>query len=272
MKNSLKKLKKEIEKIPLLRSHHGSHLKDLPLIQAFMGKHSEKSKKNLKEDVMTPENLKANNDDHEKHKQLHKEMGQHYAIHDHEDDARILHYTDESQDLNHYLHKKEQLKQKGEEYHSQHYEDYSKGLQKALMKHKTPHELTVYSGLRYSPEDLFDKYGKRKGSHVVVNHPAFLSTSISKHIANKFSKHDPYSDYISRKTAGQDRSHHMLKIHIPKGHPGAYIAHRSFVPNEKEFLLPHHTKLSIERTPEHDSEAGTYVWHAHVLPHEEDHD
>ena len=61
----------------------------------------------------------------------------------------------------------------------------------------------------------------------------------------------------------------MLKIHIPKGSKhGAYIAHMSGLPNEKEFLIDKGKNIRIHPRPEihrHiDKDTKTYIWHAHI--------
>ncbi len=262
MKKTLKNLKKELKK-DSIKSEFGDHskLKKIPSLRTYFGHHSiEDHKKELKEE-------KSDDNDQEaaRIEKLHKSLVPHYDTDNEADNGRIRHYTDYSRNLNDYLHRK---------FHGGetniHSEARAVGLQNALMKHRTPHELTVYSGLHYSPEEFFHSHGQRKGEHNEFVHPSFLSTSLSKHQASKFTENDP--DSVHGKSNRLGESLHMLKIHVPKNHPGSYVAHISEVPREKEFILPHHTHLRVHRTPEHDPDTGTWLWHAHVLPHKEEHE
>jgi hypothetical protein len=108
-------------------------------------------------------------------------------------------------------------------------------LDEATHAHTTPHALTVWSGI--SPE-----HADKVVQNDQVHHPAYLSTSISPHVAAAFTrfKSDEKGDGIEG---------HMLKIMVPHGHPGAFIGHVSLVKNkdgemgEHEFILPRGTVL-----------------------------
>jgi hypothetical protein len=100
-------------------------------------------------------------------------------------------------------------------------------MDSGMERHKTPHKLTVYSGIKYDPGEKMDK-------NKIVHHPSYLSTSLDKFTAKGF------SNCTTNK--------HVLKIHVPKGHPGAYVDHFSENPGEKEFILPRNTKLKYRGT------------------------
>ena len=91
-------------------------------------------------------------------------------------------------------------------------------IDKLLNHHKTPHNLTVYSGIHEDHVSHFTTKG-------LIHHPTYLSTSLNKSIARGFGKKEN-GDY------------HVLKINVPKGHVGAYMGHFSKFEKEREFLLP----------------------------------
>ena len=79
-------------------------------------------------------------------------------------------------------------------------------------------------------------------SEGILHHPAYLSTSLNKSTAKRFSPHDNKNEK------------NVLKIHVPEGSSGSYVGHISFNPKEKEFILPagtnlkyHHTKIEVDR-------------------------
>jgi hypothetical protein len=138
-------------------------------------------------------------------------------------------------------------------------------LDEATYAHTTPHALTLWTGI--SPE-----HADKVMTHDQVHHPAYLSTSLSPHVAAAFAsfKKDEKNDGI----AG-----HMLKILVPHGHPGAFIGHVSMIKNEKgemgehEFILPRGTVLNIHRDktlyapiPHSDGKSFFTIHHATIEP------
>jgi hypothetical protein len=71
----------------------------------------------------------------------------------------------------------------------------------------------------------------------IVNHPAYLSTSLDKNIAKGFARSHAVSS-----------DNHILKIDVPKGHEGAYVAHIGGMSKEKEFILPRGLNMRIKST------------------------
>jgi len=114
-----------------------------------------------------------------------------------------------------------------------------KTLDHVLQAHKTPHPITVFSGIRYDPR-------KKMNSEGIVHHPAYLSTSISKLRAKGFgtTHENQYDQYGIRQ-------HHVLKIRVPKGHSGIYAYNHSQAREEREFILPRGLNLRHIRTTEH---------------------
>lgn len=106
--------------------------------------------------------------------------------------------------------------------------EHVKHLDAALSHIKTPDELVVYTGTN-------EQHAKILRKKTVVNHPSFVSTSISSNAAKAFAA--PHNGDI-------------VEVHIPKGHPGVYAAQSSLVPDEGEFILPRNTKFRIHRDKE----------------------
>lgn len=102
---------------------------------------------------------------------------------------------------------------------------------------RTSHDMVVYHGThRWNP-------GKESAKHPEghIHLPAYTSTSIDKHKANAFA-----AGHTHFKT---DAGHHILEIHLPKGHKGVYLGSHSIHDDEKEFLLPRGTNLKIHPNP-----------------------
>jgi ADP-ribosyltransferase exoenzyme len=106
--------------------------------------------------------------------------------------------------------------------------DLIKGMDQVLHQHGTPDSMTVYSGTNKQHAGILR-------AHDQVNHPGYLSTSISLSSARSF----------AAKNGGD-----ILAIHIPQGHPGAYVSHLSKHDGEKEFILPRNSVLHIDRSKE----------------------
>lgn len=131
-------------------------------------------------------------------------------------------------------------------------------MDKVVKKNKAPHDFHVYTGLHKSHE-----INKIKTSHndtIKLHHHGFTSTSLHKGIAVSFAQ------------SHETKNHHVLKIHVPKGHHGAYVGHHSGWNDEKEFVLPRGTKLHVHPKPtiEHSNpdypESSKYhVWHAKIV-------
>ena len=103
--------------------------------------------------------------------------------------------------------------------------DHHTKIMDSAMEHKTPHDMTVYSGVVNDPRPQKNKKG-------IVNHPAYLSTSLHKNVAEDFAE-----------TRGEGDEQHLLEIYVPQGSKGAYINHVSHFGGQKEFLLPRETNM-----------------------------
>lgn len=182
-------------------------------------------------------------------KPLEDKLKNHYKDYDEYDEGAIHDYTRSSEKTNKYLWNKHQ---DGSIKNVDH-ENMVKDLDNAVDKHRTPHKLSVYSGMKYDPRVKLNEKNE-------LNHPAFLSTSLSQDEAHFF------SDPVNNKNNG-DSEKHILKINVPKNHPGAYVDHLSENKGEKEFILPRNTKLKYKGTVIHkkDDTNRDYDIHEHNM-------
>lgn len=187
----------------------------------------------------------------------HADMVKHYAgLRTHADKRYVQDYTQSSWKLNKNLHK---AKGKVPKMHAEHVAH----LDSALHHFKTPKAMTVHSAVHTD----VSKLKKGKDGHIAVRHHGYMSTSINHNISESFGKvfyhgKDRDPDFKEVK--------HVLKIHVPKGHPGAYVDHVSHNSGEKEFILPRGSKLKIHPKPVvkrlyAGSSEHTYTWHAKVV-------
>jgi hypothetical protein len=168
---------------------------------------------------------------------LNNKLIKHYKDYNDDDKKVIANYTDCSRYLNSYHWNKSRGENKK---NVPELENTTGQLDDALDAHRTPHKLSVYSGTKDDPRKNMDKDG-------IVNHPAYLSTSIDNNVAQGFSSSHAKNDKIFEER-------HVLKINIPKNHPGGYVAQHSSHPEENEFILPRNTKLKYRGTVTHKGE------------------
>ena len=113
-----------------------------------------------------------------------------------------------------------------------------KHLDDLIHQHHLPHDMTVYSGLHFNPAD--EQYQKKIG-----HYPAYLSTSLSPHIAKDFG-----TEYTNIDKHGEEYYHHnILKLHLPKGTHHLFTDTSSVSPGQGELILPRGLKLQIGRKP-----------------------
>jgi len=179
---------------------------------------------------------------------LHQTLSQHYNFKNNQDhELAIKKYTDDSEDLNHYHWNK------GSVYHDpdSHKDNETERLDAALKHHKTPHPLHVWSGTGFDPRDNANSEG-------IVHHPGYLSTSINKQKAKGFARFKSYNSEM-----------HLLKIDVPEGYKGAYVAHVSHVPQEKEFILPRGLNMRIKGhtllKTKHHKTGKSEIYHIHHM-------
>jgi len=143
-------------------------------------------------------------------------------------------------------------KHHGEEYEHDDYTNHelhskSEKLDAAIASHKSPINLKVYSGVKVDPR-------KHMNSEGIVHHPAYLSTSLRERVAHYFA-----GNHVSKSNLEK----HIMKIHVPKGHPTAYAANLGLT-NEREMILPRGTNLKHIKTESKETDFGTMV-HTHHM-------
>jgi hypothetical protein len=185
--------------------------------------------------------LKENKDDGFEHQELVK----HYdgiifnSLHRHS----IKNYTKDSSDLNNHLWE-EHKKPIKSVYNS--LNNVAEELNKTLHSYKTPHKLEVWSSSKIDPREKMD-------DKKIVHHPAFLSASIDKAIA------EGRNTFNTQVKENGDIHHNILKMNIPKDHPGVYVDHVSHMHGEKEFILPKGTNLKYKKTDTHEKDYYNHV-------------
>lgn len=190
---------------------------------------------------------------------LHKELTKHYKM-DSRDKAAAAQHGSSSRRLNHTLlaahYGVDPTGRKYDKFTHDGYSSHIRDLDRLTNKHKSPTDMHVYHGSKFSPEQHFNS----EGSHSDVHLHAYTSTTIDKDRAYSYAATDSKSKYADHK--------HMLRIHIPKGSSGgAYIGNHSAFKKEKEFLLARDSKISVNHTPElteHPKHGKIAIWNAHL--------
>lgn len=171
----------------------------------------------------------------------HRDLVNHYKY-ENDHVAGIRKYSAWSEDMNKALHH-------GTEMHPQH-KQMADEMDAATKHNVTPKPIKVYSGIQWHPGNL-----PKSGENFIAHQKAFTSTSLSKSVASLFAmKH-------------LDEHHHMIELDVPKGSHGAYIAHHSMHPHEREFTLPKNSKMAIHHEPTIEHRDGTKykVWKARLI-------
>lgn len=194
----------------------------------------------------------------------HEELTKHYSGFTPDHKKAIKDYTRSSFNLNSSLLSEHKgFDHKGNPHDPEDHKRYMpqvKKLDSAMKKHKTPSDMHVYTGLGYSPAQ-YKPEGHNGTDPIKVHHPAFTSTSLSLSNAKVFAEPAEHHE----NDAMRDHNH-IMKIHVPKGHHGAYVDHVSAQGDEREFMLPRNTKLKVHPVPEHHVDGGVKyaIWHAHI--------
>jgi hypothetical protein len=218
-------------------------------------------KKFLKEDSWGNEILekkKKQEDGLKKTQNLHDHLIKHYSKYVGEHEEHLKKYTDDSSGVNTKLwktHAKKKLSDDEKYTADRHSSPKVEWLDSAMHQHKTPDNLTVYSGTNIDPRKAKNKEG-------IVHHPAYMSTSIMPHIAREFGDLHKGPDGVHEK--------HMMMIHVPKGSHGAYVGNpkHSYTPEEREFILPRGTNLRHLESSSHEENHSIYGkvrYHTHEM-------
>lgn len=217
---------------------------------------------------------------------LHKSLGNHYRFNP--DELRhITSYTDDSEVLNSHIFNQAKDNQSGPNLVFLKKKNYDlPGIDATLGNKPAPHDLHVYSGVKFNPADVRNKDN-------LIHLPAYTSTSLYQHVAVPFAEgladHEPNDVETTH--------HHILRIHIPVGSEhGAYIAHHSPFDEditledgskkptehgEREFLMKRGAIIRVDPAPfdQHigrftDTHSGKdyhiskyHLWNAHIVGH-----
>ena len=188
----------------------------------------------------------ATNDEINANRETAARLTQHYSdlLGDKIAQTHIKHYTENSEKMNSYLWNKH----KNAPYHytTKALVSQTKKLNEILHSYKSPEDLTIWSSSIHDPEKLKNKEG-------IVHHPAFISTSTYRHVALNRDIINAVDDY------NLNQHHHIFKIHVPKGSPGAYVDHISKFPGEFEYVLPSGMNLKHIKTTTTDIPSKHYL-------------
>lgn len=134
------------------------------------------------------------------------------------------------------------------------------GIDSALSATKTPHDLTLYTGSGINPVNF-------KNRRMITHLSAYTSTSIDPTVAKDRASYD-IKDKDKSGNYNKTNERHMMAIHWPEGSKGAYVAHISRHPGEREFILPRNIGLKYHKTTTHegvhDGYYGKETYHYHI--------
>lgn len=141
---------------------------------------------------------------------------------------------------------------------NKHYEHQAMLLDKMGKDHPLAHDTVVYHGAGFNVEHAASKDPERK-----LHAPSFLSTSTSKDVSMGFGSG-------SHDDGNGNPVKHMLRIHLPKGHPSISVGEQSRHPGEHEIILARHTTLKVAEKPKVVKRWGTtvHMYDAHPVANE----
>jgi len=146
-------------------------------------------------------------------------------------------YTDFSGTLNGHL----ISKHVGKSHHSdgEKLDHQAKQLDDFIKKHGSSPEkgMKLYHGTQeWNPGEEASKHPKR-----LIHLPGYTSTSVDKHLANRFAGGLRLNDPSS--------GSHILEIHTGPEHKGVHLGNHSYFPGERETILPRGLTLKIHPKP-----------------------
>lgn len=116
-------------------------------------------------------------------------------------------------------------------------------LDHAIGSSKLKSSAVVYHGCGFDPDSYAKQHSKRH-----IHLPAYTSTSTNSEAAENFANSNKMEWTRDKR---RSEVHHVLRIHLPKGHTALPLLHRSNMPNENEVLLKRGLKLKIGDKPTH---------------------
>jgi hypothetical protein len=189
--------------------------------------------------------------------EIHTNLVKHYSHFTPEHKTSIKDYTYNSKALNGFHwnnHNKTSDAYSKEPLYIERMKRETKDMDSVINAHETPHELNVYSNSRHDPREL-------KNSKAIVHHPAYLSATLSRHVA----KGIVWNAKKDKETG--ELHHHIMKIHVSEGHAGAYVDHHSQLSSQKEFILPRGLNMKYHKTES--QKFGNDNYHYHHMSIEE---
>jgi hypothetical protein len=134
-------------------------------------------------------------------------------------------------------------------------------MDEALSKHRLPHPLTTYSGVKFEPHKTANEDG-------LLHLPAYTSSSHAISVARGFGQ--------TFDGENGERVRHIIRFKLPEGHHGFYVGDHSEVPDEREFIMPRGMTVKISKNPEiHDGIASEgnaglkyHIWDAEPVQHD----
>jgi len=248
---------------------HAEKRPELPTMQTFRGKQSEKKKpsnesfhedEDDEQDSYEPPTLPQHSKEEQDHVHHHVTAEKPKSITKNEK-AAIHSYTKDSSKLADALHKNHKRKTGMSAEHHAHAET----LTKALNKQSTKEDTHVYTGLKSSPAEHF----KHKDQiHADVHLPAFTSTTTNPKTAHAFTDDTTHANDKHHGVKHNDfGAQHILHIHLPKGSKAMSVRAHSDQPTEHEVLLQRGANIRINRHPRH-AGGNVHIWDAHLTGHE----
>lgn len=264
--------KEELPTIETFMGKHSEKKSELPTMETSMGKHSVEPKKKVNEswdddddtyshhDEDSPPDFPHHSKEDQDHIHHHVTAEKDKSITKHEKLA-IHEYTKHSTGLADALHKNHKRKTPMDAGNHAH----AAALTKVLSKQSTKEDTHVYTGLKHSPSEHFKDKDQK---HAEVHLPAFTSTTTNPRTAHAFAddvKHN--NDKHHGVQHNEYGATHILKIHVPKGTQAMSVRKHSNEPTEHEVLLNRGHNIKISRNPRHIG-GGVHIWDAHISGHE----
>lgn len=142
-------------------------------------------------------------------------------------------------------------------------------LDHLISSHNLPKDMTVYSGLHFHPNE-------HKGR--IYFHPAYMSTSLSPHVAKDFGKEMTISHHDGNEYK-EHKVKNIVRLHLEKGQKHLFTDNGSLFSGQGELILPRGTRFQLGQKPTHiiqgnfDSHFGDgkvgdtqyHIWNGRIL-------
>lgn len=165
----------------------------------------------------------------------------------------ITDYTDDSSSVNSHLHN--EYYSKDQFGHAKQTQQKIKKLDKVLAKSRIKQEVTVYSGLRESPQRAYKLYGVPYDQPIRLILPAYTSTSTKFKTACGFAQAGKFSTRLNRPMnyEGKDKTYdwarNLIRVTLPTGTAAGSAMSQSSHEHENEFILHRRTIILVQPNP-----------------------